>query len=150
MNRLVTLLFPLYLACFSITLFAAENEKQTAARTLSSSPINSSVLLETLGGLLLVLAIIAFLAWLLRRTGQFNNAVHSEIKIIAGLSLGARGKAMLLQVGEQQILVGVTPQHIQTLHVLEHNIETQHNSKTMAGSFADKLQHMMKQQGNKP
>ncbi|PHS26611.1 MAG: flagellar biosynthetic protein FliO [Methylophaga sp.] len=138
------LLSYLVLACFTSISFAAEIEKTADLKTLSGSPLNSTVLLETLGGLLLVLAIIAFLTWLLRRTGQFNSAANGKIKIIAGLSLGSREKAVLLQVGEQQILLGVTPQHIQTLHILENNIETQNKAKAVTSGFADKLQQMMK------
>ena len=71
------------------------------------------------------------------------------MKIIACLSLGAREKAVLLQVGEQQILLGVTPQHVQTLHILNHNIDTGSNIKVATGSFTEKLQQMIKQQGAK-
>lgn len=139
------LLSYLALSCFTSISFAAEIEKTDTLKTLSGSPLNSSALLETLGGLLLVLAIIAFLAWLLRRTGQFNSAANGEMKIIAALSLGSREKAVLLQVGEQQILVGVTPQHIHSLHILENNIATNTKAKTVSSGFADKLQQMMKQ-----
>lgn len=144
MSRIFTLLS--YLALTSITNIGFAAEVETAPlKTLSGSPINSGALLETFGGLLLVLALIAFLAWLLRRTGQFNSAANGEMKIIAGLSLGSREKAILLQVGDQQILVGVTAQNIQTLHVLEKNLETQNKANVTTG-FADKLQQMMKQQ----
>ncbi|MBL1321137.1 MAG: flagellar biosynthetic protein FliO [Methylophaga sp.] len=149
MKRISTLFSYLALACFTSISFAAEIEKTDKLKTLSSSPLNGNALLETFGGLLLVLAIIALLAWLLRRTGQFNSAANGEMKIIAGLSLGSREKAILLQVGDQQILVGVTAQHVQTLHVLENNIETQNKVKFATSSFADKLQQMMKQQGDK-
>ena len=136
-----------YLVLIFITNISFADEGETAPlKTLSGSPINSGALLETIGGLLLVLALIAFLAWLLRRTGQFNSAANGEMKIIAGLSLGSREKAVLLQVGEQQILVGVTPQNVQTLHILEKNIDTQNKGKAVATGFADKLQQIMKQQ----
>ena len=86
----------------------------------------------------------------MRRTGQFNSAANGEMKIIAGLSLGTREKAILLQVGTQQILVGVTSQHVQTLHVLENNIETKNKAKIVSSSFADKLQQMMKKNTESP
>lgn len=150
MKQLSTLLSYLVLVFFTHISFAAEIEKTDKLKTLSASPINSGALLETVGGLLLVLAIIAFLAWLLRRTGQFNSAANGEMKIIAGLSLGTREKAILLQVGTQQILVGVTAQHVQTLHVLENNIETTSKAKIVSSSFADKLQQMMKKNTESP
>ncbi len=144
MNRLYRVFTYLVLSCFANISFAAEFEKTDKLKTLSSSPLNGSALLETFGGLLLVLTIIAFLAWLLRRTGKFNNVANGEMKIIAGLSLGSREKAILIQVGKQQILVGVTAQHVQTLHVLDNNIVTESKAKAVTSNFADKLQQMMK------
>ena len=149
MRKLSTIFSCLVFSCFASISFAADIEKTDQLKTLSGSPLNGSAVLETFGGLLLVLAIIAFLAWLLRRTGQFNSAANGEMKIVAGLSLGSREKAILLQVGDQQILVGVTAQHVQTLHVLENNIETQNKVKVATSGFAEKLQQMMKQQGDK-
>ena len=145
-QRLLTC-YGLFLSFISNVSFATEIAKTDAPKTLSGSPLNSGALLQTFGGLLLILAIIAVLAWLVRRTGQFNSAANGEMKIIAGLSLGSREKAILLQVGEQQILVGVTPQHIQTLHILESKVETDKKTN-VTGSFTDKLQQMIKQQGS--
>jgi len=127
---------------------AAEQVDKTAlsSKTLSSSPVDTGAIVETLLGLLLVLAIIAFLAWLLRKTGQFNASSHRDMQIIASLSLGPRERAVLLQVGQQQILVGVTSQQVQTLHVLEEAINTD-NKQSNSSGFADKLQQIMQQKG---
>ena len=149
MNRFFAVFSYLVFSCFASISLAADIEKTDKLKTLSGSPLNGSAVLETFGGLLFVLAIIAVLAWLVRRTGQFNSAANGEMKIIAGLSLGSREKAILLQVGEQQILVGVTPQHVQTLHVLENNVETANKTKIVTSGFAEKLQQMIKQQGVK-
>lgn len=130
---------------FSNAILAAENiETVNSAKVLTTSPVTTGALLETLLGLLLVLSCIAFLAWLLRRTGRFNATANGQMKIIAGLSLGPRERAILLQVGEKQILVGVTAQQIQTLHVLDQNIDT-NNTDNNSSSFSEKLQQIMQQ-----
>ncbi|NOQ81658.1 MAG: flagellar biosynthetic protein FliO [Methylophaga sp.] len=118
--------------------------EQTTVKTLTTPPVTTGVLLETLLGLILVLAIIVGLAWLLRRTGRFQMSSNGEMKIIASLALGPRERAILIQVGEQQIVIGVTAQQVQTLHVLDKNIETESRSKNTTG-FADKLQQVMQQ-----
>jgi len=126
---------------------AAEGDKTTlASKTLSTSPVSTGALVETLLGLLLVLAVIAFLAWLLRKTGQFHTASNSDMHIIASLALGPRERAVLLQVGEQQLLVGVTSQHVQTLHVLDEPVQT-NNKQAHPSGFADKLQQILQQKG---
>ena len=137
--------FYFLLTLFSNAILAAENtEAVNTAKVLTTSPVTTGALLETLLGLLLVLSCIAFLAWLLRRTGRFNATANGQMKIVAGLSLGPRERAILLQVGEKQILVGVTAQQIQTLHVLEQNIDT-NNSDENSSSFSDKFQQIMQQ-----
>jgi len=120
--------------------------EQVAAKTLTTPPISTSALFETLLGLLLVLSLIAFLAWLLRRTGRFQMTTNGEMKIITSLALGPRERAVLLQVGEQQILVGVTSQSMQTLHVLEEKVSVK-TSRPLSSGFAEKLQQMMQQRG---
>ncbi|MBE9533316.1 MAG: flagellar biosynthetic protein FliO [Proteobacteria bacterium] len=135
--------FYFLLTLFSNAILAAENtETVNTAKVLTTSPVTTGALLETLLGLLLVLSCIAFLAWLLRRTGRFNATANGQMKIVAGLSLGPRERAILLQVGEKQILVGVTAQQIQTLHVLDKNIDT-NNTDTNSSSFSEKLQQVM-------
>ena len=116
--------------------------EQVTAKTLSTPPVSTTALFQTLLGLILVLALIVFLAWLLRRTGRFQMAANGEMKIIASLPLGTRERAVLLQVGEQQLLVGVTAQHVQTLHVLDKNIDSK-NSQSINSNFANKLNKMM-------
>ena len=132
--------FYFLLTLFSNAILAADD----TAKVLTTSPVTTGALLETLLGLFLVLSCIAFLAWLLRRTGRFNATANGQMKIVAGLSLGPRERAILLQVGEKQILVGVTAQQIQTLHVLEQNIDT-NNSDENSSSFSDKFQQIMQQ-----
>jgi len=56
----------------------------------------------------------------------------------------------LLQVGEQQLLLGVAPGRVQTLHVLEQPLEqptTARGAKRSTdGAFADRLRRVMQQQ----
>jgi len=99
------------------------------AETMSSTPVNASTLLQTIFGLIVVLAIIVFLG---------------------SLSLGTREKAVLIQVGEQQLLIGVTAQNISTLHTLSEPLPIREISPPAEGeSFADRLKQMMQQRGHK-
>jgi len=130
---------------WSVIGFTAEQSNTLAAKTLTTPPVSTSALLETLLGLFAVLACIAFLAWLLRRTGRFQTTANGEMKIITSLALGPRERAVLLQVGEQQILVGVTSQHVQTLHILETPVSTTNIKNNSNTTFAEKFQQVMQQ-----
>lgn len=134
------------LSFWSVLGLAVEQVNNTlTAKTLTTPPLTTNALLETLLGLFIVLACIAFLAWLLRRTGRFQTTANGEIKVITSLALGPRERAVLLQVGEQQILVGVTTQQVHTLHVLEKPVNTIKTSTSSDSSFADKLHNIMQQ-----
>ncbi len=80
-------------------------------------PVSLSTLLETALGLIIVLGFIVLLAWLLRRTQHLHTTANGKLKVIAGLPLGARERIVLIEAGSEQVLVGITPQQIQTLHV---------------------------------
>lgn len=69
-------------------------------------------------GLLLVLGAIAACAWLLRRLGRFPAAA-GRMRVLGGVSLGARERVVLVQVGATQLLLGVAPGRVQALHVLD-------------------------------
>ncbi|CAK0776923.1 flagellar protein FliO/FliZ [Gammaproteobacteria bacterium] len=85
-------------------------------------------LLQVALGLAVVLTVIAVITWLLRRFGGMNASLNGKLKVLGAISLGARERAVLVQVGEQQILLGVAPGRVQTLHVLNAPLPETPNS----------------------
>ena len=106
-------------------LVQAAEEKPAVASVLKDGDVTAGLLQTTLG-LMLVLALIIGIAW---------------------LSLGTRERVVLLQVGDQQLVLGVAPGQIRTLHVLETPLPTQDEKPTAVGSFAARLQAAMKGKG---
>ncbi len=82
---------------------SAQSELITAAPL---EPLSSPYLLKLTGGLLLVVAVIFVLAWLVKKFNLNQQSQNGLIKIIAGLSIGTRDRIVLLQIGEEQILIG--------------------------------------------
>ncbi len=70
----------------------------------------------SLGAVLAVLAGCAWFAKRLRDGGRFKSGV---IEIVSGISLGGRDKVVLLKVGSEEVLVGISPTGISPLHVLK-------------------------------
>jgi flagellar protein FliO/FliZ len=96
--------------------------------------------------LLLVLIIIFLAAWLLRRFGHFPAVAEGNLRVLGSLSVGQRERILLLQVGQEQLLVGVTTSRITTLHTLSEPVslsETQ--PRLVKGSFAKRLQEAIAQ-----
>jgi len=72
--------------------------------------------------LLLVLGLIAALAWGLRRFGRVPVGGRGAVKVLGGVSLGNRERAVLLSVDGVRLLVGVAPGQVRTLHVLGESV----------------------------
>ena len=96
---------------------------------------------------MLVLACIVLVAWLLKRSNRFHTAGSGKLRVIAGIPLGPRERAVLVQVGDEQLLLGVTPQQINTLHKLDTPLSLENASA--GGDFADKLRQLMQHRGSK-
>lgn len=143
MKRFIT---PFSLLLLSMPLYAAEQAEK--ARTLTESPLSAVNLLQTLMGLMVVLACVVLVAWLLKRTNSFHTAANGKLKVIAGIPLGTRERAVLVQIGDEQILLGVTPQQINTLHKLQTPLNVDNNNG-MSSDFAGKLRKIMQQRGDK-
>ena len=104
---LLTLVFP-----FATLAMAAEGGAERF------NPMSTQTLLETSGGLLLILLLIFAGAWLFRRYAHLPMAGKRPVNILGGVSVGPRERVVLLQVEDTRLLVGVAPGQVRTLHVL--------------------------------
>lgn len=98
-------------------------------------------------GLLVVLSVFFLCAWGVRKLGGLTVGGSAKMRMVGGLSLGMREKVILLQVGEKQLILGVTPGRIETLLVLEGEdcLLKQEPSPTETDTgFAQKLMHAIK------
>jgi flagellar protein FliO/FliZ len=108
--------------------------------SMLADPGLSGSLLQTTLGLFVVLAVIVAAAWVFKRFSNFKIGVQGQLKIVGGISLGTRERVVLLQVGEKQLVLGVTPGRVQTLHVLDEPLSAQ---APAGGDFADRLQEVI-------
>jgi len=97
-----------------------------------AEPSQVATLASMLGGLILVLLLIFALAYLLRR---FNlvPTTNGVLKTIAVTSLGQKERLVLVQVGEQQYLLGVSSQQVSLIDKLAEPIHIE------SDSFASRL-----------
>ncbi|KIP95658.1 flagellar biosynthetic protein FliO [Pseudomonas fluorescens] len=133
------------LLALPLSVLAAEPGATTAAPAATAPMVNSGVagqLTQLVFGLLLVLGLIFFLAWLLRRVQQAGPAGKGQvIELIGSRALGPRDRLMLVQVGNEQILLGISPGTITALHVLKEPVEVPSASEKATPEFA---QHLLK------
>jgi flagellar protein FliO/FliZ len=70
--------------------------------------------------LVLVIGLILALGWLAKRMpGMQRGAAAGHLKIVASIALGPRDRAVVVDVAGTQLLLGVGPGGVRTLHTLE-------------------------------
>jgi len=98
----------------------------TATIGVNSGPVYSadegalpmSMLGRTSVTLLAVLAVILVCAWLLKRLGWQQRAGGARLPVVASRSLGPRERVVIIDVAGQWLVLGVTPQQVNTLYRL--------------------------------
>ena len=68
--------------------------------------------------LLLVLGLIVGLGWLLKRLPGSGFRQADGLRVVASIPLGAKERAAVVQVGGEQLLLGIGAGGVRTLHVL--------------------------------
>lgn len=118
--------------------------------TLSADPMSGSYLMQLVIGLFIVVLCILVLAWFAKKMNRFHSLADGSLKVIGGLSMGSRERVVLLQVGEEQLLLGISPGRINTLHVLDTPLEVmgQRGDGESGNSFLDKLKTTMADANN--
>ena len=128
---------------FSSTAFA---QSQSDSPVLE--PLSTPYLFKLTGGLLLVVVVILLFAWLVKKFNLNQQSHNGLIRIIAGLSIGTRDRIVLLQIGEEQILVGLTPGRIEKLHTLSQPLDAP-EAQLASSSFAEKFNRVMGERESK-
>ena len=89
----------------------------------------------------MIVGLIVLLGYVARKIAPQQGAVGAGgMRIVSSLSLGVKEKLVLVQIGEQQLLIGVTPTNINTLERFSEPVVTATDGM---GDFRFKLQEMM-------
>lgn len=119
-----------------------------AAAPAASGDAGASLMtqLTQLGlGLIVVVGLIFLLGYLMRRVGPMAPQGGQHIRLISSYPLGPRDRLALVDVGGQQLLLGISPGRINTLHVFpEPVVDSQ--GEAASGDFARKLQAILKRE----
>lgn len=97
---------------------------------------------QLLLGLALVIVLIFALAWVARRVQNITPKGGKVIQIVASQALGPKDRLLLVQVGEEQVLLGLTAGRITPLHVLKEPVHLE-NSTAATPEFAQRLMELL-------
>jgi flagellar protein FliO/FliZ len=116
----------------------------SAVQPIGAGPAAGS-LLQTIFALCLVLGLLALLAWFMKRYGPKAQAGSANVKLVGALNLGGRERIMVVEVGEQWIVVGASPGRVNALATMarqpgaEAGPAALHPHQPSASSFAEWL-----------
>jgi len=106
-------------------------------------------LLQTIFALLLVLGLLIGLAWLLKRYGPKPGGGLANLRVVGALNIGGRERIMVVEVGDQWIVVGAAPGRVNALHTMpRQDVDLGAGTGAAQGSvpatrFADWLKNTM-------
>ncbi|MDO9243293.1 MAG: flagellar biosynthetic protein FliO [Rhodocyclaceae bacterium] len=83
--------------------------------TPTSVPDLGSSALQMVFGLLLVLGLLLGTLWLLKRISQPRGFQAGLMRVVAGISVGARERVVILELGNSWLVLGVAPGRVTTL-----------------------------------
>ena len=102
----------------------------------------------TLGKLAIALFFVLVVFWvfakLMKKMQVGQGGAQNGLKVVGALSLGQRERVVVVQVGAEQILLGVTSNQINTLHVLDKPLSS--SETTEVGEFKQKLSAALQRQ----
>lgn len=134
-------------ATFFFSQSSLATEASAAAPSSMPSPLSSGAVAELVLGLIAVIALILVLAWLVRRLNVLPGQ-RAGMQVVAVLPLGQRERAVLIQVGEQQLLLGVSGSQVSLLERFDTPVIEPRRGPE--GAFANRLKEVMQQSGRKP
>lgn len=127
----------------SIGSLAIASPLSWAAEAAETTPgISGGQVFTVVAGLVFVLVLVFGCGWLVKRFSGMPSARTGAIKVISVLPVGSRERLALVEVGGQQLLLGVTAQQINTLHTFDEPVVDAADLKNNS-EFAQKLHQMM-------
>ncbi len=134
---------PLLLCAVAGDLFAEEGVPAALAKTTIEPGATDQLLKVTLG-LGVIVGLIFLIAWVVKRMGYMQFGGHDEFRVVSSLAVGQRERLIVVEVGGEQILVGVAPGRINKVHTLSTPIETAGKGpQPPAAQFAGKLRQAL-------
>lgn len=114
----------------------------------SSSPgVSSGSFVQAMLGLSLIIALLFLFAFLARKFLGGKGFGQGGMKLLGGVALGPRERIVLIEAGDQWLVVGIVPGQIRTLHSMPRG-ELSTDTQPDLPPFAHWMKQMMDRQKN--
>lgn len=126
---------------YSLLFILATAGSNAAAETPAVTPATG--FLQILLALFFILALIFSGVWLLKRFSPAIAANRIPLKVLGNLSVGNKERIMIIEAGDQWLIVGVTANNIQTLGTLPKQESLLSAGTADSSTFQDWLRHTL-------
>lgn len=104
------------------------------AGTLTMADAGATLLM-----LLVVLAVIIGLAALVKKMNMRLPGRNGPVQVLSSTSIGPKERLLVVAVGEQKLLLGVTAHQVQLLQTLPDDFKVQDKPHAASGSLAESV-----------
>ncbi|MDR3476578.1 MAG: flagellar biosynthetic protein FliO [Gammaproteobacteria bacterium] len=98
--------------------------------------------IHMVANLIAVLAFILVLVYLLKKLKSSKYSTNQMIKIMNVVSVGTKEKVILMEVNNTILLVGATPNHIETLYVFDASEAEDKKAAINKNSYAEEVANL--------
>ena len=112
---------------------------------MSPTPVGGSELLSFAASLIVVIGAIVLLGWLYSRSKFIGGGNSDAINIVASRALGTKERLIVVEIAGKQLLVGMTANQVQTLHVFDAPVVSDTPAVTEGAGFAGRLMTALKE-----
>lgn len=136
---------PRFIPAFAVALAALTGSPLLRAAEqggAASQAMGPGQLIQVLVALLAVLAVIVVLFGLVKKLNFVPGSANGVIKVVGALPLGAKERLLLVQVGDEQILISASPGSVNRIHRMARPVTPPETAPRRTGrkGFADILQ----------
>jgi len=126
---------------------AAVFAQDRVAERPPAMPVIDGSEIASLGiSLVVVIAAILVVGWMYSRVRMGGGSGNDVINVVASRPLGPKERLMVIEIADQQLLVGMTATQLQTLHIFDAPVVAKSKDGSDAG-FAGRLRSAIKEFG---
>lgn len=89
-----------------------------AAAAPGTEALSVGGIFQVIFGLALVLGLLLGGAWLVKRFNPVPAGVAGNLKVVAGVAVGARERVVVVEIKDTWLVLGVAPGRVSSLHTL--------------------------------
>lgn len=123
-----------------LTPVLAGAQTPTGATTVAGPELlGGAYLLQVLGSLIVVFVCLFAVLYAMRRLNRIGGPGAVPLRVLGSASVGGREKVVLMEAGDKQLLLGVSPGSVRTLHCFDEPLTAVQEEPGATPSFAEAL-----------